>query len=329
MRWGLEAWNRPDEGTAEEWARLSALGGACLKLRCSHPLAVVDRALALWPDCLFLLRRSADGWPDPAAQVAELVPVVAHIWSQGARCIYLLDNEPNLGASSARRESLAPYRTALADLVQRLRAQMPQLPLASPPLAPMQDDLHWLAQMEPAYREWALEYRACHLYWQDDNWQSEVWGRRLVGYAALAPGQRWLVDELGDATPRRPAEERAEATGSVLRWLQRRDDVEAATVFIAGGTIEWEHYWLPAAALATIRERLRQEQQAQPKEGTVVDESKSQILASIDTLWGVAEAIEAQVEELRGQAQRIRDYVVLIKQAAGLEGDGDPKVPSP
>lgn len=53
--------------------------------------------------------------------------------------------------------------------------------------------------------------------------------------------------------------------------------------------------------------------------GGLDDEDKGTILGSIDTLWGLSVRLDQEAESLHDQAQAIRDYVIIIKKAAGLE----------
>lgn len=266
MRWGLEFWNLPTAGSDEERERVAALGGACAKLRGYHPPEVVDWLLSLWPDCLFLLRRSHDGLIDAAQQVSEAAPLLQHLHERGAKVVYLLDNEPNHQQSPNRAYSVNVYGARLGHLVGEFRRAYPWLPLCSPPMAVMQDDLAWLRELVPLYWTLGLEYAGCHLYWQYDNHGSPDWGRRIEQYGALLPGVHWLVDELGDSTPDRGPAEKAGRVLDVLHWLRGRGDVEAATLFIAGGTWDWRPFWLPVEDLRRIRQGMEGEvtEAAQP-----------------------------------------------------------------
>jgi hypothetical protein len=83
----------------------------------------------------------------------------------------------------------------------------------------------------------------------------------------------------------------------------------------------WDGGQLPTVArLETLNLPPRPlSQLTRPQEDYVGEINKSTILGSIDTVWGIANGLEKQGDALKAEAQRIRDYVVQIKQAAGLD----------
>ncbi len=240
MRIGLECWNRPDAGTPEERAKVIALRPSVIKIRGYHPLSIVDWALTVNPDMLFLVRPDVDG--------ALVTPehTLAYIHSRGARCIYIADSEPNHLDSGWRKHGFPAYWLALELAAENALATMPHVSICWPPMAVQQDDLQWLADLAIETALWPKTYQGCHLYWQYSNHLSLAWGRRIGSYAAIAPGRRWIVDELGDSTPNKPASERADAIINVLGYLHSRGDVDVTCLFLAaGGTPEWSRYFLP------------------------------------------------------------------------------------
>lgn len=256
MLYGMELWNRADGGNAEEWARVRALGGGCIKARAYHPTSILAEAKPK----LVLLRRSADGEIWPSGQVEEARGWIEECQRQNVKCIYILSNEDNREGSHYR--SLGPacisqYFADLGRLIEAMRAAYPDLALCSPPMAVMQDDLVWIDNIESLMRALSVEYRGAHIYWQYGMWCDQAWGKRIDCYQAHLRGQKWIVDEVADATPNRSAGERATTTLYVLDYLARNRAVEAAAIFIAGGTFQWADFWLPSQELGNIGRTLK------------------------------------------------------------------------
>ncbi len=252
MRWGLQAWNRPDAGYGVEWDRVEAMKSTCMVIRSYHPTTLVDLALALNPDMTFILRWGDDGPIDVAKRLSDAQNLLWHLLHRGKRVIYSLDNEPNHLASPYKEAGPAGYMQDLADLTRAMREAYPMVPLCSPPMGVMQDDTVWAAAIEPVMRAFKVEYRGCHIYWQGTNWCSDDWGRRIAKYDPMWGNVPRIVDEMGDSTEGRNARDKAVATAYVMDYLARRKDVEAACVFIAGGTDMWKGFWLPPGELAGI-----------------------------------------------------------------------------
>jgi len=242
---GYECWNRADAGTEEEWARVRALRCSVLKLRADHPTEVVDRALEINPHMRFLLRRVRDGKLNPRQQVAEARRLIEYIDGKGIWLAYIGDNEPDLPSTAQEYADPEDYADHLWQLYAALRINYPDLPLCSPPMAVMVETERWLEAIEPVSLQWQIEYRGAHAYWQDGNWIAIGWGKSLDAYQSICPGARWIVDEVAHVPDGSDDATRATTTLAVLDWLRRRGDVEAATVFIAGGTDDWRGFWLP------------------------------------------------------------------------------------
>jgi hypothetical protein len=317
MYFGLEVWNRGDDGKPEERARITALGGGCIKLRAGHH---PPSLLALIPLKLALLRRSADGEIWPAGQVEEIRPLVEGCQARGIKAVYILDNEPSREGSHYRNlgaNAIVQYFADLGRLIEAMRAAYPGLALCSPPMAVMQDDLIWMDGIESLMRALCVEYRGCHIFWQYGNWCASAWGKRIDTYQAHVQRQKWLVDEVGDATPNRSAAERATTTLYVLDYLARNGAVEAATVFIAGGTAEWAGFWLPEQELGNIGRTLKKLHGREPVEETMTEEQKK-LLALLDDMWGTLDKAEANADRVKDNCERIRAQVIAVKKAAGL-----------
>jgi hypothetical protein len=287
-----------------------------------------------------LLRRSADGRIDPAGQVQEIAPLVEAARERGIKAVYILDNEPNLLESDSRKAGIAQYCADLGNLIFAFRqAYRGTVALCSPPMAVMQDDLLWLDGIYNLMRAAEVEYRGAHIYWQGDAWHAPQWGHRLDIYARYMPGQRWIVDELGDATDDRNAADRATTTLYVLDSLAASVAVEAATVFIAGGTDQWRQFWLPPEELARIGQAMTAQWQPIPaidpelpaskeledappkptKEDTpLLTDEQQKILVALDDSWGVLNKLEAAADQAKADAERIRAQIIAIKAAAGL-----------
>lgn len=254
MKWGLELWNRPDGGQADEWERVRALGGGCIKVRTYHPTSLLHEAR---PE-LVLLRRESDTRIDIDGQIRDARPWIEACRQQKVRLVYILDNEPNHPQSYYKCLGAESYAAALQELSLCFRFTYPDVAQCAPPLVVNCDDLAWLQAIRRSLNglKAKMEYYGAHSYWQGDNYRSPDWGKRIERYAEILPGVRWIVDEVGDATEGRDIVERATTTLYVLDYLQRRGDVEAACVFIAGGTDDWRQYWLPPAELAHIGQTL-------------------------------------------------------------------------
>ncbi len=259
MRVGAELWNEPHAGTEDQWVHLWQLGVSALKIRPYHPLEVIHRGLSLNPNMMFLLRRSQDGVIELGQQITEVRRYVDYCRERGARLIYLLDSEPQHERNANRDRPIGAYLDSLRQRIDALSAEYPDLPLCAPPMAVWQNDLEWLQAVHVALIGLRVEYRACHLYWQYDNVVSPAWGRRIEQYAAMAPGSRWLVAELGDSTPGKSASARADSIIWLLRYLAGRGDVAMATLFLpVGGTAEWSGYFLGESECRRVGEVVRE-----------------------------------------------------------------------
>jgi len=318
MRHGFEAWNRPDAGKAEEWARIRAMRSSVLKLRAYHPTEVVDTALKLNPNMRFLLRRSHDGTVDPLGQVQEAQRLINYIQARGAWVAYIADNEPNHPDRSYADPDA--YAKRLARVLAAFRATYSTLPLVSPPMIVMCETERWLAAIEPVCQAYEVEYRGAHAYWQFGNYSEIGWGKSIDAYQTICPGACWIVDEVGDATPMRSPGDKAVTTLAVLDWLQRRGDVEAATVFIAGGTEDWRAFWLPADECEMIGNAMAvetAEEGTTMTSGTVMTEQQK-ILAALDDMWGRTKDLDAYADEIALKTERIRAQIIAVKEAVGL-----------
>lgn len=254
MRRGLELWNRPDGGTADEWARLAALGADVVKLRGYHGTEVLSRCLTISPQVGYIVRPNADEPIDVVRWMHELEEVLDWLTAWGCWFVVELDSEPNHQDHPNRQGTVAEYAEQLEIWATVLRARWPGVRLSAPALAVMQDDLAWQEALEPLYRRLAIPYRSAHLYWQGDNQASPDWGRRLERLGAISGPARWIVSEVGDASEVAEPHDRARRILDVLRWLQGRGDVEAAVLFIAGSDDpRWARFVLPPAELAFIR----------------------------------------------------------------------------
>lgn len=241
MLHGLECWNRPDKGLWEEWQRVKLMQSNCLKIRAYHPPEVVTGALTINPNMWILLRRSDDGRIDAQKQLAEVGPLLYTMQNRRANVIYILDNEPNHPDSPYRTLGINQYQADLMELVAIFYQSYPWLDLCGPPMAVQNGDLAWMSVIEPTLQRMKVPWRACHTYWQGQNWMSEDWGERLVQYRLVVSAPRgWIVDEVGDTTPDKSKHDKGVATAYVMDWLRSTGVVHAATVFIAGGTSEWQ-----------------------------------------------------------------------------------------
>ena len=258
--YGLELWNQPTLGTDTERRRVTALGGDCFKMRPYEPSdsysnhLLIDWIFSVCARPLVLLRRTHDGRIDVDGQIAELGDLPDHIRARGGTAIYILDNECNHERSPYRNGPISDYIQDLARLSRAVRDKWPWLSQCSPPMAVHQGDVQWLAELAGTFNGLQIEYRGAHIYWQADKWASPEFGQRMNVYSRIIPDARWIVDEVGDATPigEKSPEQRADHVLAVMTDLARRGDVEAATLFNAGGTREWELFWLTPLDLERI-----------------------------------------------------------------------------
>lgn len=242
MRLGFEFPNQSRDLTADEWAKVDALGSRVCKVRPYNLVPGViagirDRGLAV------VLRPDSDGGIDVPSRVREISRAAWLLRQHGIGDITIIpDNEPNLGGVPV----LPGYWQQVSQLVTGLYyGHFDTQPLAgtvlyaSPPLAVAQNDEAWYEAGKDILP--AFDCIAAHFYGQLN---ADLVYRSLALAKTYGGGLPILADEVGDSHPTAGWDPKTEALRVYLDIL-KQSGVSLALLFHLGGTPEWAQFVPP------------------------------------------------------------------------------------